>query len=338
LGPENQAALLTGMKSEPTVSVALCTFNGAKFLAEQLQSLANQDRKIDELIICDDGSADGSIKLIKDFAAAAPMPLKFEVNEKRLGPSKNFQQAIERCTGEIIFLCDQDDRWHPNKITRVLERFENERMGLAFSDAQIIGDDGADAGREFWDSIWFDATEQSRVRGGDAVPVLLRHSIAAGSMLAFRADYLPLILPLPDLLRSHDIWITLLIAAVGRIFPIGEPLIDYRIHAENQIGVPEKGLAAQIAAARRQVQQNAFGLAAEVYQAIFDRLWANKTKWPVTDETLNLIHQKIEHSRVRHELPGWPSRIGVIGKEWKNGNYKKYSYGFKSVLQDLFLR
>jgi glycosyltransferase involved in cell wall biosynthesis len=326
------------MKSEPKVSVALCTFNGGNFLAEQLRSLADQDRRIDELVISDDGSADDTLKIIRDFAASAPMRVRFDSNPTRLGPSKNFQVAIERCTGEIILLCDQDDRWRPNKVRRMLQAFDDEKTGLVFSNARIISADGAASDRTFWNSIWFDKSEEARVRAGEAVPVLLRHSIAAGAMLAFRSGYLPLLLPLPDLPRSHDIWMTLLIAAVGEISPIDEALIEYRVHGENQIGLPDEGLSGQIAAARRQIRQNAFGVAADLYAAAVERLTANRSKWSVTDQTLELLEEKVRHSRARDQLPAWPSRLGVINREWKSGNYAKYSYGFKSVLQDLFLR
>ncbi len=320
------------------VSVALCTFNGDRYLAEQLASLASQDRKIDELVVCDDASTDQTQKILRDFAACAPMPVRLEINEKQLGPSQNFQQAIERCRGEFIFLCDQDDRWRPDKVRRMLEAFQDEEAALAFSDAKVINANGAAVGSSFWRSIWFDASEQDRVRRGDGLPVLLRHSIAAGAMLGFRAKCLPLLLPLPDLPRSHDIWITLLAAAAAKISPIAEPLIDYRIHGENQIGLPAEGLRGQISAVRRQIHQNAFGLAADVYEQAYRRLDENRSRWPIKEQTLSLLRAKIDHSRTRDRLPGWPSRLGVISREWKSGNYAKYSYGFKSVLQDLFLR
>jgi glycosyltransferase involved in cell wall biosynthesis len=316
------------------ISVALCTYNGEKYLSEQLASLSIQDRVIDELVIVDDASTDLTPKILLDFMPTAPMPIQFYSNQSRLGPTKNFQEAIRRCTGDIIFLCDQDDHWHPNKIRRFLREFENDQIALAFSDAKIIRADGSPTGKKFWHSIWFTPAEQSRIRAGDPVPVLLRHSIAAGSMLAFRSKYLPLLLPFPDLPRSHDIWITLLIAAVAKISPIPEPLIDYRIHPDNQIGLPQNGLTGQIASARRQIQQNAFALAADFYQSALNRLTANHAP----DAVLQLIAQKVHHSRARHDLPHFPAKLGVIAKEWKSGNYKKYSYGFKSVLQDLFLR
>lgn len=322
----------------PTVSVALCTFNGGKYLSEQLQSLARQERAIDDLVVCDDGSTDETQAILREFAAGASVPARIEINPRQLGVSRNFQQAISLCRGEIIFLCDQDDRWRPDKVRRMLECFTNDKIGLAFSNAKVIEADGKATGRRFWDSIWFNAAEQASVRDGRALPVLLRHAIAAGSMLAFRTKFLSLILPLPDLPRSHDIWITTLIAAVAQLAAVDEDLIDYRLHDSNQIGLPPGGLRGQIEMARRQIRQNAFGLSADLHEAILRRLTTMRSDWPASDETLNLLRQKIEHARIRQTLPGWPSRLSVVARELRRGNYAKYSYGYKSVLQDLFLR
>ncbi|MGA3067283.1 MAG: glycosyltransferase [Tepidisphaeraceae bacterium] len=322
----------------PTISVALCTYNGGKYLSEQLQSLASQSRPIDQLVICDDASTDDTQTLLRDFAATAAVPTRIQLNPKRLGVAQNFQQAISLCHGTFIFLCDQDDRWRPDKVARLLQCFADEKIGLAFSNARIIQSDGSATGRRFWDSISFNSAQQASVKSGHAIPVLLRHAIAAGSMLAFRAKFLPLILPLPDLPRSHDIWISTLIASVAKMAPLDEDLIDYRLHDANQIGIPPAGLTGQIEMARRQIRQNAFGLSADLHQLILSRLTSLRSDWPVADETLDLLRQKIDHSRARQSLPGWPKRLGFIGAELRRGNYAKYSYGYKSVLQDLFLR
>src|SRR5215470_8302349 len=100
----------------PAISVAMCTYNGARFLAEQLGSLAAQSRLPDELVVCDDGSTDESAEIVKDFARHAPFPVRLEVNEENLGATKNFEKAIGLCRGEVIALSDQDDVWYPKKL------------------------------------------------------------------------------------------------------------------------------------------------------------------------------------------------------------------------------
>src|ERR687885_1327551 len=98
------------------VSVAMCTYNGAAFLREQLQSLAAQARTPDELVVCDDASADATVRVVREFAAAAPFPVRLTVNERNLGSTKNFERAISLCAGDLVALSDQDDLWLPAKL------------------------------------------------------------------------------------------------------------------------------------------------------------------------------------------------------------------------------
>src|SRR5580658_5936011 len=90
------------------ISIAMCTYNGSPFLDEQLQSIVSQRRLPDEMVICDDGSSDKTISILRDFAGLATFPVQVFRNEKRLGPAKNFEKAISHCGGDIIILSDQD--------------------------------------------------------------------------------------------------------------------------------------------------------------------------------------------------------------------------------------
>jgi glycosyltransferase involved in cell wall biosynthesis len=293
---------------------------------------------VDELIACDDGSTDDTISVLQMFAGRSGLPVKITRNQRRLGVTKNFEHAISLCSGQVILLCDQDDCWHREKVRVLSERLTEGRAALAFSNAEVVLRDRSPAGYRLWDSVWFDSFEQQRVRHGDALPVLLRHAVAAGSTLAFRAEYLPLILPIPDLPHCHDIWITLLLACVGRIEPVDQDLIQYRLHGANAVGMRRYNLLGQIRMAQHQIRTNAFSYLAELYSAAHDRL-TSQSRWPVTTKTLELLRDKIRHSRLRHDLPRrWVKRLSIVGGEVRRGNYLKYSYGYKSVLQDLFLR
>jgi glycosyltransferase involved in cell wall biosynthesis len=326
------------MLADITASVALCTCNGEKFLAQQLQSIRVQSRRVDEIIICDDCSDDTTAEIVLAFATQARICVKWFRNPVRLGVTKNFEKAISLCSGKFIVLCDQDDVWSTDKVETLLNLLENSSAAMAFSNAQVVRDDLSPAGYRLWDSIWFNANEQQRIKNDQALPVLLRHAIAAGSTLAFRAEYLPLILPIPDLPNSHDIWITLLLSCVGSIKPIDRDLIQYRLHAANQVGMRKFGLIDQIRMARHQIKTNTFGYLAQLHQAAHDRLVLQQS-WPVRPNALKLLEEKIRHSQVRERMSQNPiARLRTIAGELLRGNYSKYSYGFKSVLQDLFLR
>src|ERR687894_3003245 len=99
-------------------SVAMCTYNGARFVAEQLASVAAQTRPPDELVVCDDGSTDETCRLVEEFAARAPFPVRLFVNERNLGSTRNFGRAVALCEGDLVALSDQDDVWHPEKLER----------------------------------------------------------------------------------------------------------------------------------------------------------------------------------------------------------------------------
>jgi glycosyltransferase involved in cell wall biosynthesis len=318
------------------VSVALCTCDGETFLSQQLESIARQSVPVDELVVCDDASSDGTAAILESFTGR--LPIRKFVNRDRLGVTRNFERAVRLCTGDVIFLCDQDDVWHDDKVAALLDPFADPGVGLVFSNARVVRGDQTPAGYRLWDSIWFDADEQRRFRDGDPVSVLSRHAVAAGSTSAFRADFRPLLLPFPDLPHAHDIWIALLLAAVSRIEPIDRDLIDYRLHDTNHVGMRRYGLLGQIRMARRQIRNNAFAQLADLHQAALDRL-SDQSAWPVSEATLELLRGKAIHAGARRDLPRrWWSRLSVVGSEVRKGNYLRFSYGYKSVLQDLFLR
>jgi glycosyltransferase involved in cell wall biosynthesis len=100
------------------ISVALCTYNGERFLHQQLDSIAMQTRLPDELVVCDDRSTDRTLAIVREFAASAPYPVRVFENQANLGFAANFEGAIRRCDGDLIALSDQDDVWYPTRLER----------------------------------------------------------------------------------------------------------------------------------------------------------------------------------------------------------------------------
>src|ERR1700743_1857825 len=97
------------------VSIALCTYNGAAYIEEQLDTLVNQSYPNCEIIVVDDCSKDNTVKILSEYADKYPQ-VRIHINEKNLGYTRNFEKAIRLCKGEYIALCDQDDIWDPQKI------------------------------------------------------------------------------------------------------------------------------------------------------------------------------------------------------------------------------
>jgi glycosyltransferase involved in cell wall biosynthesis len=223
---------------EMKFSVAMCTYNGALYLREQLESIAAQSRPPDELIICDDRSSDDTEKIIESFSHRAPFAVRLYVNQEQLGSTKNFEKAIALCEGDIIALSDQDDFWYPEKLKRFEDVFSKEpRVGYVFTDAQVVDEALRPTGYGLWQCIEFDEAKQTRMRKGRGLDLLLLSNIVTGATMAFRSRFRELILPIPDGLNMiHDGWIALAIAVAALPALISEPLIKYRQHPHQQMG------------------------------------------------------------------------------------------------------
>ena len=322
----------------PRFSVAMCTYNGARFVAEQLASVAAQTRPPDELVVCDDRSTDGTVALVEAFAARAPFPVRLHVNERNLGSTRNFGCAVALASGDLIALSDQDDVWRPEKLERLAARFAaRPEVGLVFSDAELVDEGLRPLGRRLWEGVGFGPREQRLVRRGRALDVLLPGWHVTGATLAFRADFVKLVLDIPeDLALIHDGWIALLVSAVSAADFVEEPLIDYRQHARQQVGVAEKPAGESgVAAAARRV--NTYGELIRTAERARARLaaWGGR-------EALRSVAQldaRLKHLRARAGLPASAlGRVPPVLRELLTLRYHRYSAGARSALKDLLVR
>ncbi len=209
------------------VSVAMCTLNGARFLREQLESIASQTRLPDELVVCDDCSVDATLAILRHYAKAVEFPVRIRCNAQPLGVAKNFEQAITHTAGDIIVLSDQDDIWRDNKL-EVLEQVlsKNPDAGYAFSDAIIINEAGKMMHHSLWQQVFFTKKKRAVFSRGsaDQVQILIRGNVVTGATMALRASLKAVILPVPNS-WIHDEWIAFAASVSGaRGIPIYEPL------------------------------------------------------------------------------------------------------------------
>ena len=130
-------------QSPLTISISMCTYNGARFLPEQLDCLANQSRQPDEVVICDDCSSDNTVEILNAWAESVPFSVKVVQNEKNLGYAQNFAKAISLCSSDVIFLSDQDDIWMPDKLEKMTSVFDNRpEAGVVFCDGLCVDSKG----------------------------------------------------------------------------------------------------------------------------------------------------------------------------------------------------
>jgi glycosyltransferase involved in cell wall biosynthesis len=221
------------------ISVALCTYNGQKFISEQLNSILGQTYPVNEIIICDDGSSDNTIGILKEFQVRYPNIIKLFINYINIGGKKNFEKAFSLTTGDLIFFSDQDDVWEKNKVEIIVKTFAMfpDRLGV-FSDAYLINETGEKFSYSFLDSLAFTEMERGLINEKDIHNYILKFgNMVAGSMLAVKKESKKYVLPfqLMDVMW-HDHWIALALSVESKLSFIDKKLINYRIHNLQQIG------------------------------------------------------------------------------------------------------
>ena len=158
------------MTTPLSLSVALASYNGERYIGAQLDSIARQTRLPDELVICDDASTDSTEDIVREFARRAPFAVRFFQHERMGSSTRNFELAIAECRGDIIFLCDQDDVWYPNKVETIEAVFiDRPETGAVFTDADVVDENLQPLGSRLWTYFRFRPKEQAQVEAGDAL-------------------------------------------------------------------------------------------------------------------------------------------------------------------------
>lgn len=314
------------------ISVAMCTFNGGRYLEEQLASIALQSRLPSELVVCDDRSTDDSLAILKRFQSEAPFAVKVIQNSQRLGSTRNFDQAIGLARGGFIALCDQDDRWAPTKLERlsaVLD--ENPFLGGVFSDASLIDGDGRHLGSRLFAKHKFSAKKQLDFV---ACPTarLLKHDVVTGATLMFRATIRRYCSPIPSS-WVHDGWLAWMIALHSRLSLVAEPLVDYRIHTGQQLGVMSE-TDAQNAKRTGETRRQFYKRVARQFEDLLQRVLAEG--WSENDMLIGKIREKIAFLKRQSTLS--PS-LGVRTLQMMGElpRYMHYARGLGSMRIDLLL-
>jgi len=320
------------------VSVAMCTYNGSRFLPEQLGSIAAQTRLPDELVVCDDGSSDATPQIIEDFASSVAFPVRFFRNSRNLGSTKNFEQAIGLCTGDLIALCDQDDIWLPEKLARQAEMLERDpALGGVFSDAELVDDKSRLIGKRLWQVGFFTAGRQKSFSVGSGASVLLNRNVVAGATLMVRAALRAQWLPIPQPWH-HDGWIAWMLLLYSKLEFDQNQLIRYRLHENQQTGTPlllslRLTLDKRLANGKREEPSKYLARAREL--EILHQLVVTRQD-PKSQAVLPALRQAIRFfSDCGTPYENYLLRISRILR--KTRNYQRYENGWKSLTRDLVL-
>ncbi len=222
-----------------SVSVAMATYNGEKYILEQLESLAVQTQLPIELVVTDDGSTDRTIEIVEGFRVSSPIPISLYKNEKRLGYGENFLQGVMLCGGDVVLFCDQDDIWLPEKVASVANWVKHSDCLLFMHSADVIDEFSQLKG---WRLPDYKANREL----APAAFTLWNFSFTGCTMavtrklleMSRRLDHKDEVvrclgLGHGDIHFSHDKWFYLLASATGKIALKNQSLVRYRRHSSN---------------------------------------------------------------------------------------------------------
>jgi glycosyltransferase involved in cell wall biosynthesis len=203
------------------ISVCMATYNGERFIREQLASILGQLVDGDEVVIVDDASTDGTLSIVESFGDERVRIIKQPSNR---GVLRTFNRALEGASGDIIFLSDQDDVWHADKVMKISRAFSSRPdVSLVISDSHIIDGSG-------------NVTAETRFKSGKFHPGPWQNFVRnryLGCAMAFRRSLLQYCLPFPSDVPQHDMWIGIVNQLIGKTCFIDEPLMSYRRHDRN---------------------------------------------------------------------------------------------------------
>ena len=333
---EEIAAIGRKPPRQKSVSVALCTYNGERYLKQQLESINTQTRLPNEVVICDDGSTDGTLEIVDEYARNAACVVTVMRNERRLGSTKNFEKAISLCAGEIIVLCDQDDVWRQDKIQTLMSAL-SEDVSAVFSNAEVVDEKLNPLGYSLWQKVRFTRRARKKFRSGEVFETLVGRNVVTGATMAFRRDVIDLFTPMPES-WVHDGWIALCLAAAGKkIAFIDELLITYRQHAGNQLGARKLKLLEHV---RRGLKTNLQADLSLVLRQYMDAYAVLSQRFSLSVAQKQLLERKVRHIARRQSLckKGWWLCAFVVMNELVAGRYYRYSNGWRTAARDLAMR
>jgi glycosyltransferase involved in cell wall biosynthesis len=318
------------------VSVALCTFNGADYIAAQVESILRQDHPADEIVLSDDASSDDTVAIVERIVAdwVGPRPRLLVIrNASPLGVIANFEQATTACTGDLIALCDQDDVWRRDKLALFVALF-NSRPGLPFahSDATLVTEDLEPLKHSLLQSLEISAKERQELVDGRSYRAFIRRNLATGATAVFRRSLLEYAIPFPEE-WIHDEWLAIIAASLSSTMLIDDELVDYRQHDNNQIGAQKPDLRYKF---RKLIEPREERNAHLVDRAsvLVERL---ELLGPaVRRERLQFARRNLAHELMRLGLPRHRLlRVPSIAGGYLSGRYTTFSRGLIDVARDL---
>jgi glycosyltransferase involved in cell wall biosynthesis len=205
------------------ISVCMATYNGSKYINKQIESILVQLGEFDELIISDDSSSDNTVNLIKNFNDNR---IKLYLNQKFKSPIYNFENAIKKANGDVVVLSDQDDIWKFDKIEIIKNNFDINKITLKMYNGNCINNNGNIIKDNLFDYLKINKGLLSNIKKNSFI----------GCNIAFSRKLLNIILPFPEDIPMHDIWIGSCAYLLGEVEFVDKKVLSYRLHDNNFTG------------------------------------------------------------------------------------------------------
>lgn len=302
-----------------SISVVMATYNGEKYIEEQLRSLSEQKQLPDEVIIIDDCSTDHTIEKIKEWKESCGLNVIVEQHNKNCGVNITFQEAVQLAKSDIIMVCDQDDYWHKDKILETSKYFEN-GVGLVVCDANIVNENLQRAGMTMYKYIKFPVKFKKNVgyvklSPDKASQLLLKRNYVTGMCMAVRRELLNDIFPIPQSM-VYDTWIAWNVAQSEDLIFINKTLVEYRQHGNNAVGTEKK----------REDLRTYYSHRHEDKQLLLEKYKQLLCSKYLSYRAENYLNEAIDFYTWRYNFPGNALLKSVnICKYYFEGKYRKYT-------------
>ena len=303
------------------ISVAMATYNGEKHILQQLQSIKDQTRSVNEVVICDDGSKDRTVEIIERYIKKNKLQIWTVIkNQENLGYSKNFFKSVSLCNGDFIFLSDQDDVWAEDKVEKMVSFMEKDQSVFALStNYTVVDKEGA----------LHHKVQRQKSNRELAVQELVGSSSIKGCTMCIRKK-LDTLIPHEDislgLQLGHDWYYNFLASLIGKNVALADYLFFYREHGEN-ISLQRNNRKTVLSVSpKRRIM--IFDEMISSCQAVIDRLESYGIE--VSEDKLKDTEKMLRFCKTRRSFVGGKKTVG-IKLLFSLGKYRKISISWKSA-------